>query len=319
MDFPTIDVILCTRNRGGLLKATLESLRASTWADFQVYVIDQSTTDETQRWVKPVCDADARFHYLPSKTKGLDFARNIGVQAGTGEIIAYVDDDCRVDPDWIKCILTEYANNPQAWSVFGRTIPGQNLNTDSEKSHLDQILPMAMVNHKERRVFENNVFDLGFGHGANMSFRRACFARIGMFDNLLGAGSLLRSWPERDFGYRILKTGGRIVYTPHALVHHDHFREWNEVQATYKNYAIGCGAAVGKYLRRKDFAAILLLLEWIWSQGIRQMVSGLLRWHSLKKISIGWSQIIYPFVGLWMGRQYRISEQFCVYLSPDEK
>ncbi len=134
-----------------------------------------------------------------------------------------------------------------------------------------------------------------------------------------GLGVFLKSWPERDFGYRILKAGGRIIYTPQALVHHDHWRQWPEVKNTYKNYAIGCGAAIGKHLRKGDYAAILLLLEWIWSQGFRQMASGVLRWQSWEKFYVGWLQVIYPFVGLEMGRHYRLSDQFCVYLGPDEQ
>ena len=83
--------------------------------------------------------------------------------------------------------------------------------------------------------------------------------------------------------------------------------------------SIGCGAAIGKYLRKGDFSAILLLLEWIWSQGVRQMASGALRWHSWEKFYVGWLQVIYPFVGLNMGRRYRLSDTHCVYLSPDGK
>lgn len=319
MTYPTIDVILCTRNRGAQLQATLESLRASRYLDFQVYVVDQSTNDATARATEPFCRTDSRFHHIPSRTKGLDFARNIGAASGTGDVVAYIDDDCRADPGWVESLLREYAGDSQTWAVFGRTIPGENAQPDRPATKMEKALPMAMVDHKARKVFQGNVFDLGFGHGANMSFSRACFDRIGMFDELLGAGGLLRSWPERDFGYRILKAGGRIVFTPNALVHHDHWREWPEVIATYRNYAIGCGAAVGKYLRRGDYPAILLLLEWIWSQGFRQMASGLLRWRSWQKMAVGWSQVVYPFVGLRMGLRYRISDHHCVYLSPDEK
>ena len=344
---PTIDVILCTRNRGGLLSNTLDSLRAITpppshvgdggpsdspsgqrTADggqrpppsaFNIYIIDQSQNDDTARVAQPVCDQDPRFHLIRTPTQGLDVARNIGARAGSGEVIAYIDDDCRAAPGWIQGLLAEYVRDPQVWAVFGRTIPGQTAHAHTPANRFDQALPMAMVDYKQRRVFERNRFDLGFGHGANMSFARSTFARIGMFDELLGTGGKLRSWPERDFGYRILKAGGRIVYTPDALVHHDHWREWPEVLRTYRNYAIGCGAAVGKYLRKGDYAAILLLLEWVWGQGFRQMASGLLRWQSWEKFFIGWTQVIYPFVGLWMSRRYPISDHECVYESPYEQ
>ncbi len=313
------DIILCTRNRGALLTATLDSLRASRRTEFQVYVVDQSQNQETAQVVLPVCAADSRFHLVPTKTKGLDIARNLGVRSGSGDVVIYIDDDCRAEPGWLDALMAEYDRDPQVWAVFGRILPGESKDPNRVLRKWERALPMAMVDHPARKVFEKNVFDLGFGHGANMSFARSTFARIGLFDDLLGAGGLLRSWPERDFGYRILKAGGRIVFTPQALVYHDHWREWPEVEKTYKNYAIGCGAAIGKYLRLGDYAALTLLLEWIWSQGLRQMASGILRWQSWEKFYVGWTQVVYPFVGLRMGSRYRISKEHSVYLSPDEQ
>jgi len=180
-------------------------------------------------------------------------------------------------------------------------------------------LPMALQDLPERCVFEGHRFNLRFGHGANMSFARATFERVGLFDELLGAGAPLRSWPERDLGYRVLTAGGRIVYTPAASVVHYHWRDWPQVKRTYRNYAIGTGAAVGKYLRYGDRVAVQLLLEWLWSQGVRQMVSGALKWRYWHKVVVGAMQLVYPFVGLWQGARYPLSAEHWVYLPKKEK
>jgi GT2 family glycosyltransferase len=315
----SIDVIICTRNRGGLISATLDSLRANSRQDFRAFVVDQSDSADTARVVQPVCEADARFRLIATDTRGVDIARNIGSRAGNGDVVACIDDDCRADPRWLENLVAEYDRDPAAWAVFGRVVTGETRDPARQVRRWERALPMAHVDHAQRRIFERNCFDLGFGHGANMSLARTTFDRVGLFDELLGAGGRLRSWPERDLGYRILKAGGRIVYTPAALVHHDHWREWPEVKATYRNYAIGCGAAVGKYMRKGDRTAILLLLEWMWSQGLRQMVSGALRWHSWEKLYVGWMQAVYPFVGLKMGSRYRLSATRCVYLGLDEQ
>lgn len=163
-------------------------------------------------------------------------------------------------------------------------------------------------------MYEGNRFNLGFGHGANMGLTRRTYQRIGGFDNLLAAGGALRSWPERDLGYRILLRGGRIVYTPKALVYHRHWRGWEELRRTYRNYGIGTGAAVAKYIRSGDWAAIYLLLEWFVGQGLRPMLSGLLKWHSYRKIVAGGLQLIYPWVGLVQSLRYPVDREHILYL-----
>ncbi|MCX6054729.1 MAG: glycosyltransferase family 2 protein [Chloroflexi bacterium] len=315
----TIDVVICTRNRGSFVNDTLHSLQENHRKEFQVFVVDQSTDGGTIDIISNYCKRDDRFHYILSPTQGLNIAHNIGVNCGIGDVIAFIDDDCRADPEWLDALLREYEQDPEACAVFGRIFPEKAIDLLKPRHKWEDALPMAMIDHTERRIYQKNRFNLGFGHGANMSITRNALKKIGMFDELLGAGGWLRSFPERDLGYRILLAGGKIIYTSQAMVYHNHWREWNDVKRTHQNYAIGVGAAVGKYLRKGDLAAILILLEWFWSQGFRQMASGVLRWGSWQKFMVGWYQIIYPFVGLKMGSQYKLSDQFCVYLGPDEQ
>ncbi len=309
-----IDVVIPTRNRGELIADTLTSLRASTYPRFRVWVVDQSKGQETAEVVEGFMVEDNRFSYVPTCTRGSDKARNIGIRAGSAPIVAFTDDDCRVAEDWLAALLAEYERDSETWGVFGRVIPGQDEGASGQGNRLQRAIPMALQDVLERQIFQGNRFDLGFGHGANMSFRRITFERVGTFDELLGAGAPLRSWPERDLGYRVLMAGGRIVYTPGALVYHHHWRDWSGVRATYRNYGIGTGAAVGKYLRYGDWGALRLLLEWWWSQGVRQMASGVLKWRSWQKVTVGAMQLIYPFVGLWQGTRYPLSTEHWVYL-----
>ncbi|NUM43495.1 MAG: glycosyltransferase [Anaerolineales bacterium] len=317
-----IDVILPTRNRSELIAPTLESLRANTYPDFQVWVVDQSPGPETAQVVQRFVAQDPRFHLLSTNAQGVDKARNHGLYQTSAPLVAFTDDDCRVAPDWLTNLAAEYAQDPQPWSVFGRVVPGSaqpgpmspQTPRDPAAERLAQVLPMAMKQDMERKIYQNNRFDLGFGHGANMSFARKTFERVGWFDDLLGTGAPLRSWPERDFGYRILKAGGQIVYTPHAMVYHYHWRAWAGVKATYRNYAFGTGAVVGKYLRCGDWGGLYLMGEWLLDQGVRQVFSGLLKWRSWQKMYVGWLQMVYPWFGLIAGFRYRVDRQGIVYL-----
>ena len=212
----SVDVIICTRNRGVLIENTIGSLQASTWNDFQAYIIDQSTDQKTAQVVEPYCEKDARFHYIHTTSVGLDIARNVGIKTGDGDVIAYIDDDCWADPKWLENIMAEYEINDDVWAVFGRIIPGGRITTlQGSDSKLEKALPMAKIEYPERRIYQHNRFNLGFGHGANMTVQRSTFQKVGLYDELLGAGGWLRSWPERDLGYRILKEGGKIL----SLIH----------------------------------------------------------------------------------------------------
>jgi len=289
------DIIVPTRGRGNLIEETLASIRASEHAAFTLWVIDQSDDDATECAVAPHEQADARIKYLRVKPRGSSAARNSGAALGDAPFIIFTDDDCRVEPAWLGGMIRELTD-AQTWAVFGRILPDMD-----EIIHDTQGMAgisLALKSSHVRKEFVGNRFNLGFGHGANMGFRRDAYNRLGGFDELLGVGARFRSWPERDFGYRILARGGRIVYTPDALVHHRHWRTWDGVRNTLRNYAIGTGAAVGKYVRCGDWRAWFLLFEWIFDQGVRPVVSGALKWRSWQKMYGGWLQIVYPWVGL---------------------
>jgi glycosyltransferase involved in cell wall biosynthesis len=296
---PRVDVVIPTRGRGALIDVTIASIRQSAEKDFALWVVDQSDDDLTRQAVLKHAAADPRVRYLHAAPRGSDFARNIGIAAGRAPYVVFTDDDCRVATDWLRALTVELAD-PGTWAVFGRVIPDEDYRPVLQLGGgpVSASLPVALKDDPERRVFHGNRFDLGFGHGANMGFRRERLAQVGGFDNLLGAGAVFRSWPERDIGYRILRRGGRVIYTPDALVHHRHWRGWEEIRRTYRNYGIGAGAAVGKYVRCGDRAAWYLLFEWIFDQGVRQVLSGVLKWRSWQKTQVGLLQLVYPWAGL---------------------
>lgn len=315
-----IDVIIPTCNRQELIVQTLQSFLVSSRQDFQIWVVDQSDDLVTARAVKSIAEQDSRVTYIHSEQKGVNIARNIGIAAGEAPIVALTDDDCQVAENWLETLLAEFETYSECDSVFGRIEPVSVVETAvspqkfNEIARMQQILPMASKNSPTHYIFENDRFNLGFGHGANMSFRRSAFVKFGLFDEFLGAGAPLRSWPERDMGYRILAGGGKILYSPDVLVFHAHWRSWPSVRNTFRNYAFGAGAAIGKYVRTGDRASLRLLGDWLLQMGVRQILSGLFKWHSWQKIYVGIMQLIYPWIGLWQSRQYAIDPHFRVYI-----
>lgn len=315
-----IDVVIATCNRQDLITNTLRSLQANTIQDFQAWIVDQSDDSATADVVQRFAAQDPRFVYIHSAVKGVNAARNIGIAAGVAPIVALTDDDCAVEKNWLEMLLSEYEAYPECVSLFGRIKPVSISETAvppeqfQEIQRMQEILPMAAKDCPHHHMFGDNRFNLGFGHGANMSFRRSAFTTYGLFDEFLGAGAPLCSWPERDIGYRIMAAGGKILYSPNVLVYHAHWRNWPDVRNTFRNYAYGAGAAVNKYVRTGDWASLRLLSDWIIQMGFRQILSGLFKWQSWQKIYVGFLQLIYPWVGLWRSRQYSIDPTYRVYI-----
>ncbi|EFO81431.1 glycosyl transferase family protein [Oscillochloris trichoides DG-6] len=307
---PKIDIIIPTRNRGHLIDVTLASIRASVGVTFNLWVIDQSDDDCTERAVAPHAAVDSRVHYIPTHTRGISAARNVGVSMSHAPYILFTDDDCRVDPGWAAAMITELLH-PMVWAVFGRILPETEVDLPTHPAL--QGVALATKMSGSRVVYARNRFNLGFGHGASMGVRREVLEYLGGFDDLLGVGAILRSWEDRDLGFRILSAGGQIVYTPSALLYHRQWRDWHGISRAYADYGIGAGATAAKFLRYGDLGGAVLLFEWLVSQGLRQALSGVFKWHSPHKIRIGLGQLYYPWVGLWRSLRYPLSHRHRVY------
>lgn len=311
-----VDIVIPTRNRAALVDDALSSLRKSSYQQFTVWVVDQSDDMATAQVVATHTQADSRVNYLYTKTRGANFARNEGVKQGSSEYIAFIDDDCRVTEEWLARLVEEL-QEPGVWAVFGRVIPDQEATAVEVPGDIavSRAIPMALKDTPERRVYEHNRFDLSFGHGANMGWRRDSFLHVGGFDGFIGAGGPLGTWDERDAGYRVMsRHHGRIIYTPKAVVYHRHWRGWSEVRKAYQGYAIGTGAAAGKYLRCGDLGGLYFLIEWVLDQGVRQILSGILKWQSWQKIQVGWLQLVYPWVGVAQGLRYPVDRKHILYV-----
>jgi glycosyltransferase involved in cell wall biosynthesis len=89
---PTVAVIIPTYNRAALLVEALESVLAQTFQDFEVFIVDDGSTDDTQIRLDPYL-TDPRIHYLSQENGGPARARNTGIRASSSEFIALLDSD----------------------------------------------------------------------------------------------------------------------------------------------------------------------------------------------------------------------------------
>jgi GT2 family glycosyltransferase len=286
-----LSVIICTRDRGNILLDAVRSVLADIPTDgsAEVLVVDQGSDDTGEQSLVSLLENNSRLRYLRDISVGLSKARNAGIRATTGALIAFTDDDCTVEPGWATAIKEGFAAQPVVGLLFGFVAcadydPAQGFVPAFEavEGALDR-----------RRLF----LDTGhWGMGANMALRRSAYERIGPFDELLGAGAPLRSAEDVDYVFRALGEGVGIYHCADARVIHAGFRPWAEASTLIKGAWLGIGAMYAKQVRRGSVLASILLCNDLWGH-VGNIARNVLR----RRRPLGVNALIYELKGFWRG------------------
>jgi glycosyltransferase involved in cell wall biosynthesis len=206
----SISVVIPTRERPGALAACLSGLKAQTLSSsqFEVVVVDDGGSakldDIVERHRGPLrVSLSHRPHAGPAA------ARNAGAKIANGAVLAFTDDDCVPEPDWLEAITAAVGRSPGC-VVGGRTENALTANSSSEAS---QSVLSYLYAEGLRRSGE-----LPFVASNNMALERELFDAVGGFD---------ASFPEaaaedRDLSARCIASGGSLVYEPAAVIRHSH-------------------------------------------------------------------------------------------------
>jgi glycosyltransferase involved in cell wall biosynthesis len=304
MSAPRVTVIVPTRDRDTMIIDCLRSLLAADYPRLDIVVVDQSSTDATGRVVSAAAGGNGRVRLCSTRSSGVSAARNLGASVCDSEIVAYTDDDCTVDPGWLRALVCEF-EDPDVAAVYGRVLPaGTWARTGTE---------VAFKPTEGRSKFTERIPPWYIGHGANMAFRRAALLEAGGFDPLLGAGGVFPAGGDLDIVYRLIASGKAAVYTGAALVYHKQWRDWQQRARVERNYGVGVGALFTKYIRSGDLYGLQLLARWIWELGVRRLAAGLLKWRSVRPMYLGYCQLVYPWIGVARALRWPIDPEHRVY------
>jgi glycosyltransferase involved in cell wall biosynthesis len=111
-EIPTVSVVLTTFNRRALLARAIASVRAQAYADSELLVIDDGSTDGTAEDVIKLIHEDPRIRYLHWANQGLAPARNWGIQLARGAFITFLDSDDEYTRDHLGRRVAQFAMNP---------------------------------------------------------------------------------------------------------------------------------------------------------------------------------------------------------------
>ena len=262
---PFISVVICTRDRPDQLKTCLRCLGGQEYPRFEVVVVDNApATDAVRTLVDSGLDGLA-LRYVAEPRPGLSWARNAGIAAAGGDIIAWLDDDEEPDHHWLAGLARGFAHGHDVGCVTGKVLPAR-LDTQAQQL-FEQLGGYCKGRGFSAAVFSRNgpqspLYPLPpFGVGANMAFRREVLARIGGFDVALGAGTPALSGEDTLALTLVLLAGYRIAYEPAALMRHHHREDLDGLGRQLRGYAVGLAAYYVAMLRHRP--SVLPALLWL--------------------------------------------------------
>src|SRR4051794_32139260 len=108
--------------RSTTLAAAVQSILRQTWSDWELVLVGQGPAPTLRSLGQAVADSDRRIRYIHLDQPLLSRARNAGIAATTGDIVAMMDDDCEARADWLATIAEYFSSEPRVEVVSGSLI-----------------------------------------------------------------------------------------------------------------------------------------------------------------------------------------------------
>lgn len=251
-------LIVCTRNRAQKLLQCLSSIRTLDALDrWELVVVDNGSTDSTSAVLDSFRTGYPwRMISVNEARPGLGRARNAGVAAAAGPLLAFTDDDCYPKPDFLVQVERAF-EDPDLGYMGGRIELFNHEDAPITIRVTDERIPIAA----------GQLVRTGIIQGANMACRRAVVDEVGAFDPEFGAGTPFPA-EDVDFAARASVAGWKGGYFPEPVVYHDHGRRGdNVVRQLRKQYDLGRGAYYAKHVLRSDTRR-RALQRWVWSTNL---------------------------------------------------
>jgi glycosyltransferase involved in cell wall biosynthesis len=198
--WPSVTAVVCAYNEERRIGECLDSLARVDYPGLQVVVCDDGSTDRTLELAR--CSP---FEVIALAHGGLSAARNAGLAAATGEIVAYLDADARCHPEWPYHLALAF-EEPGVVVAGGPNLPPAGAGWVERAVALSPGSPVEVLVGDDRAEHVP---------GCNLAVRRSTLCEIGGFDPAYTAAG-----DDVDVCWRLLDLGGQIAFSAAAQVHH---------------------------------------------------------------------------------------------------
>jgi glycosyltransferase involved in cell wall biosynthesis len=233
---PALSLVVATFGRADVLEQLVRSLAAQTSRDFEVIVADQNADDRVRPFFAPLVASGRSVRHIRLEAPNLSAARNAGLAAATGDIVAFPDDDCWYEPDTIERVSRTFASNR---ALDGLAACWQ------EAASLKGEAAGPITSDAMRQFRGGNVASI------TLFLRRTVVLAAGGFDERIGVGRWYGSAEETDLVLSLLDKGACIERRGDIAVHHavtaPKTRPWAQQFASERHRARGTGALYAKH------------------------------------------------------------------------
>ena len=201
-DWPSVSVVVCVYNGERGLRDCCEGLRQLDYPRFEIIIVDDGSTDSSA-----AIAAEYGFRLIGTENRGLSHARNTGLAAATGEIVAYTDADARPDPHWLTYLADTFRRSSHA-GVGGWNIPpaGDGWVAACVANAPGRPIHVLLSDHEAEHI-----------PGVCMAFRRSALEQVGGFDTQFRTAG-----DDVDLCWRLQKKGMTLGFAHGAFVWHHH-------------------------------------------------------------------------------------------------
>jgi GT2 family glycosyltransferase len=207
--WPRISVVVCSYNGSRTIRECLEGVGRLQYPNHEVLVVDNGSTDDTGDIAR-----ELGFRVIRTPENGLSNARNTGMMAATGEIVAYLDDDAWPDPLWLH-YLAEVFERTGCAAAGGPAVPPPG------DGFVAACVADAPGNPAHVLLTDREAEHLP---GCNLAIRRSCLQAVGGFD-----AGFRTAGDDVDVCWRLRERGWSLGFHASALV-------WHHCRGTLRTY-----------------------------------------------------------------------------------
>jgi len=259
-------IVICTFNRLNYFKECLKKLLDLDFPEYEIIIVNDGSNDGTKEFLENLGNEKVRaIHH--KKNLGLSESRNTGIRNAKYDIIAFTDDDCLVDKDWLKNLEKEFTNDNIGF-VIGQTF----------------YIEKGYKGYFPERLVSN--IDARWPMGCNIAFSKKVFEKCGYFDDFF----FRYNNEDSEMAIRVVSKNFSFKRSLDAAVYHQKIN-WNTksllksaknasvwviLKKKYPNHYLCFNPPVkfGLFINIKDYFYILILPILVPLLLIRYLING---------------------------------------------
>lgn len=234
-----VSVIIVTRNRQKKLAKCLTALAKGFFKNFELIIVDQGNSKKIEPEVQSLLSNFHKVIYEFSDQKGKSKGLNLAIKVCSADVLAFTDDDCLPDRNWLKNILESFNLRKNIVAVFGQTLPHQ------AENNKNLVCPSIFTSSKEKLINQECRHWIEIGFGNNMAWRKSFYIKHGLFKEWLGPGSIGSGAEDAEISLRALINRETILYNPKMIVKHDKWLSSKQLRQQELSYLCGEMACYG--------------------------------------------------------------------------